>query len=76
MIVKAVYVINYRYVIGDDRHIYRLPFTDGKKNYKLKRLKQHRGGYFIYGVFVEKSDIFFGKIKEPYEIINDEKLPF
>lgn len=75
MIVNALYRINERYVIGDDRYIYRLPYTLNKKSYSLRKLKQHRGGYFIDGNFVEKAKIPFEEI-EPFEIINTEKLPF
>ena len=75
MVIKAVYRINERYVVGDDRSIYRLPYKEGKKSFKLRKIKQHRGGYFIDKVFVEKAKIPFEKIT-PFELINNEKLPF
>lgn len=75
MIVNAIYKINERYVVGDDRNIYRLPITINKRSYKLKKIKKYRGGYFIDGVWNEKQNIHYEKI-EPFELINDEKLPF
>ena len=75
MIVNAIYKINENYVIGDDRSVYCLPYTKNRKSFGLRKLKQHRGGYFIDGIFVEKLKIIFEKIT-PYEIINDEILPF
>jgi hypothetical protein len=75
MIVRAIYKINERYVVGDDKSIYRLPYTENKKSFKLRKIKQHRGGYFIDKKFVEKAKIPFDKIT-PFELINDEKLPF
>jgi hypothetical protein len=75
MIVKAIYKINNEYVIGDDKNVYRLPFQTIRRSLGLRKLKQHRGGYFINGIWQEKKDIEYISI-EPYELINDEGLPF
>ena len=70
-----MYKINDDYIIGDDRCIYRLPYNAKSKSYSLRKIKKHRGGYFINGIFIEKSLIKYHPI-EPYEIINDEIIPF
>ena len=75
MIVKAIYKIDDRYVVGDDRNVYRLPFSRNKKYYSLKKLKKQRGCYLIHGGLIEPKDIKYTSI-EPYELINDEELPF
>ena len=75
MIIKAIYKIDDRYVVGDDTNIYRLPFSRNKKYYSLKKLKKQRGCYLLHGVLIEPKDIKYTSI-EPYEIINDEGLPF
>ena len=68
-------MIDDRYVVGDDRSIYRLPFSRNKKYYSLKKLKKQRGCYMLHGVLLEPKNIKYAPI-EPYELINDEALPF
>lgn len=75
MKVNAIYEINDRYVVGDDRCIYKLPTTIGKKSYKLKKLSKHRGGYFIDSEFIMCEKIQYKAIS-PYILIDTEKLPF
>jgi hypothetical protein len=75
MIIKAIYEINDRYVIGDDKHIYRLPYLENKRHRKIRCLKKHRGCYKIDGVYVPIENIKYKAI-DPYELINDEIIPF
>lgn len=76
MIIKAIYKINDRYVVGDDKHIYRLPYFQNQRSYKLRRIKKHRGCYKIDGVYISREDIKYEPILKPYELINDGGLPF
>ena len=75
MEVKALFKINEKYVVGDDRKIYRLPYTENKRSYKLKALKEYRNGFILSGVFFLKEHIKYTKI-EPYTLIEDKELPF
>ena len=48
MKVTAIYKIDDSYVVGDDKKIYRLPYNEGNRSYKLKPIKQHRNGFFLH----------------------------
>jgi len=68
--IEAVKIINERYVVGSDEHIYRLPFTVNGKNYRLRQIKRvHKHYYFIDLVKTHKDDIETTEIKEPYILI-------
>lgn len=75
MIVNAVYKIGSEFVVGDDKCIYKLPHTLGTKKYKIKKLKEFRGGYFFKQVFVLKENINY-EVITPYVLIDENKLPF
>jgi hypothetical protein len=75
MEVKAIYRINERYVIGDDKNIYRLPFLSNGKMYSLRKIKKYLNGFFIDGVWIDKTEIKYQSI-EPFLIIKDSNLPF
>ena len=75
MKVKALYKIDDNYVIGDDKKIYRLPYNEGNRSYKLKAIKQHRNGFFLHLKFVEKSQIKYEPI-EPYTLIEETEFEY
>jgi len=67
--IEAVKIINERYVVGSDEHIYRLPFTVNGKNYRLRQIKKvHEHYYFIDGDKTHENDIVTTQI-EPYVLI-------
>lgn len=67
--IEAVKIINERYVVGSDEHIYRLPFTVNGKNYRLRQIKKvHEHYYFIDGDKTHENDIVTTPI-EPYVLI-------
>jgi hypothetical protein len=75
MKVTAIYKIDDSYVIGDDKKIYRLPYSEGKRSYKLKPIKQHRNGFFLHLEFLEKSQIKYESI-EPYTLIDESESEY
>ncbi len=75
MKVTAIYKIDDSYVIGDDKKIYRLPYNEGNRSYKLKPIKQHRNGFFLHGNFVEKPEIKYHPI-EPYTLIDESEFEY
>jgi hypothetical protein len=75
MIVNAVYKIKDDYVVGDDKCVYRLSGVKNNRKRSLKKLKEHRGGYFINGDFIKIEDIKY-EVITPYVLIDLFNSPF
>ena len=48
----------YDYVIGEDKHIYKLPFTSNNKQYSARKIKkQHGNRYWLNGQYWSESQL-------------------
>lgn len=66
------------YRFGEDKALYRLPFTSGKRCYSLRKIKKSRGCWVINGERWSEHQLRAHLVldESPIELTKTDDLPF